>query len=61
MDAVEVTKNGKTKIVNKNFGVWGTKLLPEVLKEAEEKFGHWSIEALTDYKFSHGHCVMSKY
>ena len=46
---------------NNNLGVWGKKLLPEVLKEAEEKFGDWSIDQLAEYKMSHGHCTMSKY
>lgn len=46
----------------KNLGVWGTrKLLPEILKIAEEKHGHMTKEELEEYKFSHGHCVMSKY
>ena len=44
-----------------NMGVWGRKLLPEVLKEAEEKYGHMTNEELRKYKMSHGHCVMSKY
>jgi len=47
---------------DKNLGVWGTKkLLPEMLEIAMEKYGHWTKEELEEYKFSHGHCVMSKY
>ena len=46
----------------KNLGVWGTtKLLPEVLEEAIEKYGHMTDEELEEYKMSHGHCVMSSY
>ncbi len=45
----------------KNLGVWGKKLLPEILKEAQEKFADMSFEDLKEYKMSHGHCVMSKY
>ena len=46
----------------KNLGVWGSrKLLPEILKEAEAKFGDMSNDDLIEYKMSHGHCVMSKY
>lgn len=45
----------------RNLGVWGTKLLPEALKIAEEKYGHLTIEELKEYKMSHGHCVKSKY
>lgn len=45
-----------------NVGVFGgKKLLPEILAEAEKQFGDWTIEQLEDYKFSHGHCVLSKY
>ena len=45
----------------KNLGVWGKKLLPEVLEKAQEKFGHMTDEQLEEYKMSHGHCVASKY
>lgn len=47
--------------VEKNNGVWGEKLLPEVLKEAIEKHGHMTTDQLKEYRFSHGHCVASKY
>ncbi len=47
---------------DKNLGVWGTReRLPEILKKAEEKYGHMSEAELIEYKMSHGHCVMSKY
>lgn len=46
---------------DKNLGVWGKKLLPQVLAEALDKFGHMTVEQLDEYKMSHGHCVMSKY
>ena len=46
---------------SRNLGVWGKKLLPEALKVALEKYGHWTDEALKEYKMSHGHCVKSKY
>lgn len=46
---------------DKNLGVWGKKLLPEVLIEAETKFGHMTNDELKEYKMSHGHCVKSKY
>ena len=45
----------------KNLGVFGKKLLPEVLAQAETTYGNMSIEELNAYKFSHGHCVKSKY
>jgi len=45
----------------KNLGAYGAKLLPEKLKVAQEKFGHWTDEQLMDYKMSHGHCVNSTF
>lgn len=45
----------------KNMGVWGVKTLPEKLEEAKKKFAHMTIDDLKEYKFSHGHCVKSKY
>lgn len=53
------TKLGLTK--DKNFGVFGLKLLPEVLAFANRKYGHLTTEELLEYKMSHGHCVLSKY
>lgn len=49
---------GRTK---NNLGVWGKKLLPQVLSEAIQKYGHMTRDELQEYKFSHGHCVQSKY
>ncbi len=46
---------------DKNLGVWGRKTLPQVLAEAKVKYADWSDERLTEYRMSHGHCVMSKY
>jgi len=45
----------------KNMGVWGKKLLPEKMKEAQLKHGHMSDAELSEYKMGHGHCVMSKH
>ena len=45
----------------KNLGVWGKKLLPQVLESAQEKYGHMTNAELEEYKMSHGHCVSSKY
>lgn len=53
------TLNSKGNVVD-NMGVWGKKLLPEILKGALEKHGHMTAEELDDYKMNHG-CVMSKY
>jgi len=45
----------------KNLTVWGKKTLREKLAEAQAKYSHMTSEEIDDYKFSHGHCVMSKY
>lgn len=46
----------------KNFGVWGKdKTLPQMLALAEEKHGHMTLEELEHHRFSHGHCVGSRY
>lgn len=55
----KLDKNGNPKMVNKNYGVWGVKLLPEVLEGALAKYGHLSDDDLWQYKMSHGHCVSS--
>lgn len=46
----------------RNVGVFGSrKTLPEILAEAEKQHGHMTLEELEDYRFSHGHCVRSRY
>ena len=45
----------------KNLGVFGRKLLPQVLEEAREKWEHLSLEELREHRMTHGHCVASKY
>lgn len=47
----------------KNYPVWGRSLktLPEVLAEAQRRFGHMTDAELDEYKMSHGHCVKSRY
>ena len=54
------TLNSKGILVD-NLGVWGKKLLPEMLEIAIAKYGHWSLQELKEYKMSHGHCVQSRY
>lgn len=45
-----------------NVGVFGSqKTLLEVVKEAEKQYGHMTDEEIAAYKFSHGHCVKSRY
>ena len=57
----KLDKNGNVKLVNKNYGVWGVKLLPEVLVGALAKFGHLTDDELWEHKMSHGHCVSSSW
>lgn len=45
----------------KNFGVYGNITLTQKLEKAQALYGHWSDEQLDDYKFSHGHCMKSKF
>jgi len=59
MNAVVNPKTGRPE--NKNFGVFKTKLLPQVLAEAQVKYAGWSREQIEEYRFSHGHCVASTY
>lgn len=61
MEKAKIDKYNE-KGVEKNLGVFGTvKLIPDKLKQAEEKYGHWTDQRLEEYKMSHGHCVKSKY
>lgn len=59
-DELEKIKKYEGKSI-KNLGVKGEKLLPQILEEAIQEFGHMTDEELTEYKMSHGHCVMSSY
>lgn len=45
-----------------NYGCFDkSKTLREVVTDAERLYGHWTLEQLEDYRFSHGHCVKSAY
>lgn len=45
-----------------NNGVFGTKkTLGEYLEKAIQDWGHLTNEELNEFKFSHGHCIKSKY
>ena len=45
----------------RNLAVWGQKTIPQMLATAQAKYGHLTEEQLFLHKFSHGHCVGSKY
>jgi hypothetical protein len=55
------TRNSEGDIVE-NLGVWGGagQLLPEILIEVQEKYGHMTDKEVREYRFSHGHCVKNK-
>ena len=57
----ERAKIDNNQSVSNNLGVFGKKLLPQILEECKKIYGHWSNERLNEYKMSHGHCVKSKY
>jgi len=61
------TMVGPVKIANlkekipANDGMFGEKLIPQMLKEAQQEFGHLSDAELFEQKMSHGHCRTHKY
>lgn len=59
--SMEKEKLMKYASAEKNFGVYGKITLEEKLAIAMDKYGHMTDEELNDYKFSHGHCMKSKY
>lgn len=57
----EAAKIAKYAGKPKNHGVYGAKLLPVKLLDAEADHGHLTDAELDEYKFSHGHCVTNSY
>lgn len=58
-EAAKLKKNATREV---NYGVKGNGLtLERYLEKALKKYGDWTIEQLADYKFTHGHCVKSRY
>lgn len=58
---MEAAKLEKYKDEPKNYGVYGKITLIEKLEKAQILYGHWTDEQLYEYKYSHGHCIKSKY
>lgn len=58
---LEKAKLDRYEGAEKNFGVFGKGTLLDKLAKAQEKYGHWTEEQLNEYKYSHGHCIKSKY
>ena len=50
-----------TVSIKNNLGVKGKQTLQQFLDDAITEFGHLTMEQLSEYKMSHGHCVMSSY
>jgi 3'-phosphoadenosine 5'-phosphosulfate sulfotransferase (PAPS reductase)/FAD synthetase len=46
---------------DRNLGVCGKKLLPQVLAEAKIKYATMTYAEIDEYRMSHGHCVSSSY
>ena len=57
-EAAKLAKFAQSKV---NHGVKGKLTLPQYLDKAMEKYGHWTLKQLREYRFSHGHCVTSRY
>lgn len=49
------------KGIANNYGVFGKITLLQKLEISLSKYGHWSNEQLDEYKYSHGHCIKTKY
>lgn len=58
---MEQAKLEKWKGAEKNYGVYGKITLMQKLEKAQKLYGHWTDDELNEYKFSHGHCIRSKY
>lgn len=62
---VEMEKAKLEKYANKegvkNYGVYGKITLTQKLERAIQRHGHMTDDELNEYKFSHGHCIKSKY
>ena len=59
--AHEARKIEKWSHVKDNRGVYGSKLLPVKLIEAQEEFGHMTDAELDDHKYSHGCAITNAY
>lgn len=61
IEKAKIDKYAASGFEGKNFGVYGKKTLSEKLVQAIEQFGHLTDDELNEYKYSHGHCIKSKY
>lgn len=53
--------NGNPKTKNMNYGVFGVTPLKVVIENAKAKCQKWSDAQVMEYRYSHGHCVSSKF
>lgn len=58
---IEKAKLERIDAPEKNFGVYGKITLLQKLDKAKKLYGNWTDEQLNEYKYSHGHCIKSKY
>lgn len=54
-------KTGKVKVANKNYGVFVSKYLPEMIATAKSNYADWTDERISTHRYSHGHCVATAY
>lgn len=57
----EAAKLEKHKDKEINLGVYGKLNLDQKLEKALKLYGDWTDDQLNEYKYSHGHCIKSKY
>lgn len=54
-------KHYADKGILNNYGVYGKITLAQKLDKAQKLYGHWTDQELNEYKYSHGHCIKTKY
>ncbi|WP_342632739.1 phosphoadenosine phosphosulfate reductase family protein [Marinobacter alkaliphilus] len=54
-------REGRVKVENRNYGVFGVTPLPAKIRQAKETYESWSDEDIIAYRYSHGHCVSTAY
>lgn len=54
-------RSGNIKTKNQNYGVFGVTPLPVKIEEARKAFASWSDERVSEFRYSHGHCVATAY
>jgi hypothetical protein len=61
IEKTKMTKYDKADPPVINLGVYGKITLVQKLNKAIKLYGHWTDDQLNEYKYSHGHCIKSRY